>query len=107
MTSPADPPGTLAARLLDEAPVSDALGRAAAHLRSSGVEPSVAEAVVLDALAREARRRTGEAVRDARTAGVPWAHIAEAFGLATSTVRHRFDPGTMARRRAYEERRRS
>jgi DNA invertase Pin-like site-specific DNA recombinase len=107
MTSADDTPDTLAADLLDGAPVDGALRRSADRLASSGVPPQVAEAVVLDAVAREARRRAIEAVRDARSAGVPWADIAQAFGLSTSTVRHRFDAGTIARRREYEERKRS
>lgn len=97
----------VAARFWADPAVSAARREAVESLRGAGVpDRDVAEAVLREAVVRLAQEETASSIERARAAGVHWARIADAFGLAISTVRHRFDPGTKARRRAYEDRRR-
>ena len=96
-----------AAHLWDHPQVARALHDAIAELAATGVDATLAEALVYDALAHQARDRAAHAVINARDQGRTWRDIAEAFNQAISTVRHRFDPSTIDRRRASVARRRS
>ena len=96
-----------AAHFWDHPQVARALQQTVTELTATGVDATLAKALVYDALAQQARDRTAHAVVEARDQGRTWRDIAEAFNQATSTVRHRFDPTTIERRRASVARRRS
>ena len=101
-------PGTdAAARLWGQPAVARALADAVEDLATtSGIDPELAEAVLLDALRQHLHGQATAAVQRARAHELTWPQIAEAFDQSTSTVRHRFDPQTIERRRESVDRRR-